>query len=419
MQPELAFFLLSVIILGAVAGTYAAVQLLSYARPDKNDDEDLGYRFIDRLFESPISNYFSLGLGRVLALAAVLVTGYRLNGHRVPAGEVITGGAWLLILGAVLAPLVSANLVAVRSPEKFVQACRFVTYPIIYLLKPLVYLFMTVVGRVAPRMLDTLAFPVLPFKRRIELFGYKNGDEETDEQHLMSSVFEFGDTRVREVMIPRIDMVAVNIHTASAEALNIIVEGEHSRVPVFDESIDKIVGVIHTKDLLARTVSGEEVSLHDIMRDGYFVPESKMIDELLSEFKKRKIHIAIVVDEYGGTAGLITLEDVLEELVGDIQDEFDAEEELIQWQGEDSVLCNSRVRLDDLNQALGVDLPERDVDTLGGFLYEMIGRVPRVGEVFSRGPLEFRIHSVVRQRINKVLITGLGRARSGVRDSTG
>ena len=134
--------------------------------------------------------------------------------------------------------------------------------------------------------------------------------------------------------------------------------------------------------------------------------------ELISEFKKRRIHIAIAVDEYGGTAGLIALEDVLEELVGDIQDEFDADEELIDIQDDGTVLCNGKVRLDELNEALGLELPEGDADTLGGFLYESIGRVPRVGEVFRKRELEFKIESVVRQRIDKVQIKGLSSFRS-------
>lgn len=212
-------------------------------------------------------------------------------------------------------------------------------------------------------------------------------------------------------------MVAVNIHQDMEDALGTIMEAGHSRVPVFDETIDKIVGVVHTKDLLSKIVEGDRFSLEDIRRDVYFVPESKMIDELLSEFKERKIHLAIVVDEYGGTAGLITLEDILEELVGDIQDEFDTEEALVRRLDADAVLCNAKIRLEELNESLGLDLPIGDVDTLGGFIYETFGRVPRVGEFVRRGQLEFKIHSVSRQRIEQVLISGLSAA--GVDHSEG
>jgi CBS domain containing-hemolysin-like protein len=147
------------------------------------------------------------------------------------------------------------------------------------------------------------------------------------------------------------------------------------------------------------------------MRGVYFVPESKKIGDLLSEFRKRRIHIAIAVDEYGGTAGLVTMEDVLEELVGDIQDEFDAEEELVRRIDEDTALVSARIRLDELNETLLIDLPEGDADTLGGFLYETIGRVPRVDDVFASRGLEFKIESIVRQRIDKVVVKGLRSVR--------
>jgi len=232
----------------------------------------------------------------------------------------------------------------------------------------------------------------------------------------MSSVFEFGDTRVREVMVPRIDMVAVNIHMQLDEAASVIVDAGHSRIPVFDESIDKVLGVIFTKDVLKKMIKEEEFTLASVRRDVYFVPESKMIDELLAEFQERKIHLAIVVDEYGGTAGLITLEDVLEELVGDIQDESDAEEELIKRVDGDTVICNARIRLDEFNEQFGIELPEAEADTLGGFLYEMIGRVPRVGETIDRNGIRFTIQSVVRQRIGKVVIKGLSSVAGGAED---
>ena len=418
-ETDLALLILSAALFGIIAGTHAAMQVLSYSRLDKNGDDDQARkRFADRLLENPISNYFSLGLGRILSLALVTLTAYRFASDYLFVGQRLGLGHVLVVGGAVLVPFSVGTLVALKEPQRFADVFRFVTYPVIYILRPLVYPFVALARRASPRLLDILAFPALPLKKRIEVYG-ANGKEETPEQSLMSSIFEFGDTKVREVMVPRIDMVAINMHTDPDEALSIVIEAGHSRIPVFDESIDKIVGVIHTKDLLKKTVENKELSLADIQRDVYFVPESKKIDELLTEFKQRKIHIAIVVDEYGGTAGLITLEDVLEELVGDIQDEFDTEEELIKKLDDDSVLCNSRVHLDDLNEALGLDLPEGDVDTLGGFLYEMIGRVPRVGESFHRGELEFEIHSVARQRIDEVLIRGLRSLGRRVQDNIG
>lgn len=416
---DLTLLVLSMIFFGLVAGTYAAMQLLSYARMEKNGETDDRRRFMDRLTEDPVYNYFSIGLGRILALVLVLVAGRQYAIAHLPGGSENTTVLVAFVLFVVLVPFGLANLVALRSPERFVELARFAIYPVIYLLKPAVFVLVRTLRRISPRLLDALSFPVLTFKKRIELFGYGNGGEDVDEQNLVSSVFEFGDTRVREIMVPRIDMIAVNTHMNPSEAVRVIVEAGHSRVPVFDETVDKIVGVIHTKDLLKKMVGKEDFTLTSLRRDAHFVPESKMIDELLAEFKELKIHLAIVVDEYGGTAGLITLEDVLEELVGDIQDEFDSEEELIKILDDDTAVCNSRVRLDDVNETLGLDLPEGDVDTLGGFLYETIGRVPRVGEVLHRGPVEFRIQSVVRQRIGKVLIKGLSSGRKRIEGGAG
>jgi CBS domain containing-hemolysin-like protein len=414
-ETDLALLVVSTVLLGLIAGTYSAMQILSYGRLERNgDDEGSRTRFIDRLLDDPMMNYFALGLGRLFAFVFVIAMSYRFASVQLFEGEGLSPGLLVFVGLMLLVPIALAKLIALKDPERFVELARFVTYPIIYLLRPVVYLPVTALRRLSSRALGMFSFAVLPFKKRIELLGYKNGQEETDEQVLVSSVFEFGDTKVREVMVPRIDMVAVNINMNSSEALDVIIEAGHSRVPVFDESIDRVVGMVHTKDLLRKIVNEEDFSLADIRRDVHFIPEGKMIDELLSEFRSRKIHIAIVVDEYGGTAGLITLEDILEELVGDIQDEFDTEEELIKRLDDDAALCNARVRLDDLNEALGLELPEGDVDTLGGLLYEMIGRVPRKGESFSRGGLEFRIQSVVRQRIDKVLIKGLSSEEKGI-----
>ncbi|MCH7549472.1 MAG: HlyC/CorC family transporter [Candidatus Krumholzibacteriota bacterium] len=230
---------------------------------------------------------------------------------------------------------------------------------------------------------------------------------------------EFGETRVREVMVPRIDIVAISSGMNREEAVNLIVDAGHSRIPVYEDTIDRVIGVIYTKDLLRQALSGSDFSLRDLTREAFFVPESKMIDELLTEFRARRQHLAVVVDEYGGTAGIVTLEDVLEEIVGDIQDEFDSEEELIRRIDADSAVCNAKVRVDELNEALGIHLSNEVADSLGGILYHMIGQIPRVGDSWALSPLLFEIQSIERQRIDKVLITGLASAAGDLEDSSG
>lgn len=414
---DLVMLLLSAVLFALVAGAYTAMQLIFYVRYEHNGDDEEENRSTDHFGKDPVHNYFSLGLGRLAALGLVLWTAARFASAHVDPGAGLAFFGFVAV--AALTPYVLGNLVGLRFPEEFSSLARYVVYPLIYVFWPLSVACVALLRRMSPRLASAVSFPVLPFKRRLELFGFKNGDEDSDGQALMESVFEFVDTRVKEVMVPRIDMVAVNIHMSVAEATDIIVDAGHSRVPVFDETIDKIVGVIHTKDMLKKMVTGADFSLKEIRRDVYFVPESKKIDELLSEFKQRKMHLAIAVDEYGGTAGLITLEDILEELVGDIQDEFDSEEEFIERVDDDTVVCSSRVPIDDLNHEFGLDLPEESADTLGGFLYVTIGRVPRPGDSVTRGGVEFKVQSVVRQRIGKVMITGLKMAGRKIEDGLG
>lgn len=408
LEIELAILVFSGLVFGVLSGTYSAVEILSWRYTEKTGEENGDKpRFIDHLLGQPVNHYLSLGLGRVLALSLLVFFAFRLASLYLLQGSLFAPGLFVVVFAALLVPLLAAKLIALRDPDGFIERTKYITYPVIYILKPVVFAGVVVLKRTAPGLLDGMSFPILPLKRRIELYGYKDNDEEIDEQQLVSSVFDFGDTKVREVMVPRIDMVAVNVHTNPEEVLSLLVEAGHSRIPVYDDSIDRMVGVVHTKDVLKKIVDDVEFSLSDIMREVYFVPESKMIDDLLAEFRKKRIHIAIAVDEYGGTAGMVTLEDVLEELVGDIQDEFDTEEALVRVVDEDVIVCSGRIRLDDLDETAGIDLEEGDADTLGGFLYEAIGRVPRVGEVVETRGLEFRIESIVRQRIDKVRIKGL------------
>jgi len=288
------------------------------------------------------------------------------------------------------------------------------TMPVVYAFGPLAALAIRVVRRVSPALLRVLSFPVMPLRDKIEAYGYQNGEGDAEERRIMSSVMEFGETRVREVMVPRIDIVAISTTMDREDAVNLIVEAGHSRIPVYEDTIDRVVGVVYTKDLLRLAVSGEDFSLQDLARKTFFVPESKMIDELLTEFRLRRQHLAIVVDEYGGTAGIVTLEDVLEEIVGDIQDEFDTEEELIRRVDSDTAVCNAKVHIDELNEELGIALPDEVADSLGGLLYHMIGQIPHVGDSWSFGGLVFEIRSIERQRIDKVLITGLSSLSSGM-----
>ena len=234
----------------------------------------------------------------------------------------------------------------------------------------------------------------------------EEGTIEEEERSMIEGVFEFGDTTVREVMIPRIDMVCGDLSGGRDDVLEVVVKSRHSRIPVFEERVDHIKGIVYVKDLLHAVIESDDWNIESIMREPYFVPENKTIDELLAEFKTNRVHMAVVLDEYGGTSGLVTLEDLIEEIFGEIQDEYDDEEPLFTWSDNDTTLvADARISIDDLNLLLGVELPQEGYETLGGFIYNHLGHVPDSREQFVFGGLSLVIEDVVGQRITNVTIT--------------
>jgi CBS domain containing-hemolysin-like protein len=212
--------------------------------------------------------------------------------------------------------------------------------------------------------------------------GQPEGGLEQDERRMIYSIFQFGDTLSREIMVPRIDVLAMDVNTPLQNAARQIVDSGHSRVPVYEETIDNVVGMLYAKDLLkVIPEADEEQGIRKYLRPAYFVPESKKVDELLSEMQDKGVHLAIVVDEYGGMAGIVTLEDIVEEIVGEIRDEYDQKEELlVEKVTGDEYLFRGRISLDDFNEALDTHLQDESADTLAGYIYGELGRVPEEGE---------------------------------------
>jgi putative hemolysin len=226
---------------------------------------------------------------------------------------------------------------------------------------------------------------------------------EDEEKEMIASIFEFGETLVREVMVPRIDVLAVAIDTPMPQATDVILKEGHSRVPVYNQSIDNIAGILYAKDLLRYWRDGRtEVPLGKILRPAYFIPESKKVDELLQELQARRVHMAVVVDEYGGTAGIVTIEDLLEEIVGEIQDEYDVEQPTVEAVSDGEYLFDARVPLSEVNKLLNVELPAEGGDTLGGFIYSQLGKVPAVGDTIEFAGVSIEVLSVAGRRIKQV-----------------
>lgn len=212
--------------------------------------------------------------------------------------------------------------------------------------------------------------------------GKESGALETNEHELIKNVFDFNERVVKNIMVPRTKISGIELNTPHKELLDIIIREGYSRIPVYDETIDKIVGIVHAKDILPLLAESKECILKDIIRKPYFIPETKKINDLLSELQLKRIQIAIVLDEFGGTAGMVTLEDIVEELVGEIQDEYDEEKPIVEKLSDNEFIIDATASIYDVNEYLPHDLPEDgDYDTVAGLVSEIFGKIPEVGEI--------------------------------------
>jgi CBS domain containing-hemolysin-like protein len=230
--------------------------------------------------------------------------------------------------------------------------------------------------------------------------GEEQGLIEREERRLLQSIVDFGDTLVREVMTPRPDMVAMPVDATLDDLRALYREQEYSRFPVYAENLDNIVGVVYVKDLV--TLDNPNAELASLVRPATFVPETKRVSELLREFQRKQVQFAIVVDEYGGTAGLVTIEDLLEEIVGEIRDEYDVETEPVVDEGNGSFVFSAKVSIDEIRERLGVEIESEGFETVGGYVLTRVGRVPGVGETFELDGLEVQVLEAERRRIHKI-----------------
>lgn len=231
------------------------------------------------------------------------------------------------------------------------------------------------------------------------------GEIEKDEREMIHSVFRFDETVAREIMVPRVDALVLDVNTPLEQAADTALQSGYSRIPIYQDQSDNIIGILYTKDLIKAWRSGGAInSLQELLREAYYIPEAKKVDELLDEMQAKRNHIAIVVDEYGGVAGLVTLEDIVEEIFGEIEDEYDDEEDLYEQISEDEYLFHGRIPLDAVNELMGVSLEADDADTLGGLIYTRLGRVPFKGEEISEGDALLTVEHINGRRIHKVRI---------------
>ena len=274
------------------------------------------------------------------------------------------------------------------------------------LLAPMVSL-----GATLERLLEVIIPPVAANEEERETSAEQfrevvaaEADVSSDEEELIHGVFSMGDTQVQEIMVPRVDIVGIDSATPWSEVLDRIRSSEHARFPVYEETLDDVTGILYSKDLLAAIVADEEPEggWLALVRPATFIPVSKRIDLQLRDFQSSRTHIAIVSDEYGGTAGLVTIEDILEEIVGEIRDEYDVEEPEIQQEGTSRFWVSGRLPVDELTERLDTDFGIQDVTTVGGLVYELFGRVPRSGETLVHNHVRIVVERVRRRRIERV-----------------
>ncbi len=328
--------------------------------------------------------------------------------------QIVPGyGPWAAFAGAAVAIMIARGIArAVASTEHDTDS------PVIKrIARPLAW-----VATPAVKITDLMTAILAPLFRRTNgngEVGAANGEErerteesqaealdiEEDEQEMISGILRLEEATAREIMVPRMDIIAVPIGASVNDVVDIVRVAGHSRIPVFRETIDAIVGMVYAKDLLrfVREETGP-VKLLDLLRPAYFVPESKRVDELLKDLQQEKVHLAIVVDEYGGTAGLVTIEDILEEIVGEIQDEYDREVPMVERVGAEEVLVDGRISLDEIGEIFETEFADRESGTIGGFVQRTLGRIPKAGESVEANGLLIEVRAVEHHRIRKLRV---------------
>lgn len=347
------------------------------------------------LIGNNIVNISSSSLATVLAIEILGDTG---------AG-VATGIITLLVL---IFGEITPKTLATLNAEKIALFVAGIIYSLMWILTPAIYI-VNKLSHVVLRLMrvnpDNKATAITETElRTIVEVGHEEGILETEEHQMINNVFEFGDSRARDIMVPRIDMIFVSVDSTYQELLDIYEEYHYTRLPVYEESSDNVIGIINIKDLLLYKPE-QEFSVKNYLRDAYFTYESKRLSELLLEMKKTSVNIAIVLDEYGVTAGLITLEDLLEEIVGEIRDEYDEdEEEIFKTIAENEYLVDGQIKLGDLNDLLESELSSEDYDSLGGYIMEHLDRLPEENDDLTSEGFRFVVEALDKNRIKKVRI---------------
>jgi len=409
-----------------VAGEIALVSIRRSRVEQLVDEGSSGARRVRRLLEEPgrflaVSQLGLTVIGFFASAYAAVSLVQRFSEFLVGLGMKKEGGAdtiALIVVTVVLAlfTIIFAELVpktlALANTERFAIA---LSLPIEFLaraLGPLIRVLTGVTAWIAKLFGANVSNEAQITAEELRLIVERGGEQgvlEAEEEQMINSIIELGERRLHEVMIPRIAIISLAADASLDEAIDKVVDEGHSRIPVYEESIDEVVGILYAKDLLPilKSGTGPRPTLRSLLRTPVFVPESMTIDDLLHEFQRRKVHIAIVLDEYGGTAGLLTIEDLLEEIVGEIQDEYDTEEPMVVRISDDEARVDGRADVDDLAELFDTELgleDEDEYDTVGGLIYHRIGGIPSPGDRVELDGLTLTVESTDGRRVGKVLV---------------
>jgi putative hemolysin len=390
---------------------YFSIPQIEISRLRKQKEKSGAIKRVLFLLEKPRRLLLSILVGNTIVNVGAATVAALFTSKYVPEGHIGKSGS--LILEIIIVTIVilifsevSPKIFAVKRSLQFAIRVSLPLSAITRILIPITFVFDKLALAVSTLLGVEKEIPFADEEDLKTLFevGEENGALDKNEREMIHSIFEFSETIVKEVMVPRMDMISLEKNTPIDAVLSLVKEKGHSRIPVYDNKIDEISGILFVKDLLPYMQGKKEIpALIDLMRKPYFVPESKGIDELLRDFQKERVHMAIVVDEYGGTAGLITLEDVIEEIVGEIRDEYDREKPLIHQVNENTWLVDGKIDIEDLNENLSLKIPaEEDYESLGGFIFSLMGRIPQVKEEVRFEDLLLIVEKVQGQRIQKV-----------------
>jgi len=415
MALELLILIICILLSAFFSATETAFTSLSRPKVSHMVDRRLpGSKLVKRLKEDPATLLSTVLIGNnivnigasVLATTIVLSITERMGWGGIGTAAGIATGVmtfFILVFGEI-----TPKTVAMRHAETIALFCAWPIFAISLILtpvamflaafsRPLIYLF-------GGRMPEGGPFVTEEEIKMLIAAGAREGVIESEEKEMISSIFEFGETKVSEVMTPRPDIKAVEDATPIEEVIKLILETGHSRIPVYEGNIDNIIGMVYAKDLLSCT---REDSLRNYLRAALFIPESKRLDDLLHQMQAARTHVAIVVDEFGVTAGIVSMEDLVEEIVGEIHDEFERLEKNFERIEENVYLVDGKILLSDLNLQIALSLPEEEFDTIAGFVIGQLGKVPSVGDVVKYDNVEISVEKVLKRRILRLKIVKL------------